>query len=43
MQEFCDYFKEWRHAKVLLATSMAWFLLYAEPLRARALHVHGLC
>ncbi|OAQ76909.1 inorganic phosphate transporter (predicted) [Purpureocillium lilacinum] len=26
MQEFCDYFKEWRHAKVLLATSMAWFL-----------------
>ncbi|KAJ6442371.1 inorganic phosphate transporter (predicted) [Purpureocillium lavendulum] len=26
MHDFWDYFKEWRHAKVLLATSTAWFL-----------------
>ncbi|KAL5336933.1 major facilitator superfamily domain-containing protein [Aspergillus crustosus] len=24
--DFCDYFQEWKHAKVLFATSAAWFL-----------------
>jgi PHS family inorganic phosphate transporter-like MFS transporter len=27
IQDFREYFSEWRHAKVLFATSMSWFLL----------------
>ncbi|KAL2811865.1 major facilitator superfamily domain-containing protein [Aspergillus granulosus] len=26
LQDFCEYFREWRHAKVLFATSATWFL-----------------
>jgi hypothetical protein len=28
--DFCDYFLEWKHAKVLFATSAAWFLFFCE-------------
>ncbi|KAF9255563.1 phosphate transporter [Marasmius fiardii PR-910] len=27
LSEFCRYFSEWRHLKLLIATSMCWFLL----------------
>lgn len=27
LQDFREYFSEWKHAKVLIATSMCWFLL----------------
>jgi hypothetical protein len=30
MQDFVEYFREWRHAKVLFTTSATWFLLYVS-------------
>lgn len=39
-KDFREYFSEWRHAKVLFAVSMSWFLLWVmvilRPLRTRA-------
>jgi hypothetical protein len=32
IKDFREYFSQWKHAKVLLATSACWFLLYVSAL-----------
>lgn len=42
MTEFIEYFSHWRNGKLLLATSMCWFLLdiaYVPPLLSEGLHL----
>lgn len=32
IKDFKEYFSQWKHAKVLIATCLCWFLLYVSAL-----------